>query len=64
MEIRASEFRTARAAIAARGEGTAIRLEGRFLVVTRETADRLAEAGVEFAYLGVRDGRVITVPVN
>ena len=64
MEIKASEFKTARAASAAQGDGAAIRLDGRFLVVTRETADRLAEAGAEFAYLGIRDGRVMTVPVN
>ena len=44
--------------------GSAILLEGEALVVDDDTAEELAAAGVEFAYLIDRDGRVMTVPVN
>lgn len=44
-------------------------LGGRHFVVARREADRLAEAGIEFAYLcdhEMPDGmfRILTVPVN
>jgi hypothetical protein len=47
----------------------AVRVEGKNLVVARDEADRLAAAGVEFAYLcdhEMPDGehRIVTVPVN
>ena len=47
----------------------AILLDGQHLVVARREADRLAEAGIAFAYLGdheMPDGtfRIMTVPVN
>ena len=50
-------------------DGRAIRWDGRAYVVSRDDADRLDAAGVEFAYLGeiVRaDGTccIVTVPVN
>jgi hypothetical protein len=41
-----------------------ILLDGKALVVSQEDADGLAAAGVEFAYLHERDGRIVTVPVN
>ena len=44
--------------------GTAILLESEALVVDDDTAEELAAAGIEFAYLIDRDGRVMTVPVN
>jgi hypothetical protein len=55
--------------VEASGHGHAIQLEGQYLVVEKAQADRLAEAGVEFAYLidhEMPDGtfRVMTVPVN
>ena len=65
MEIRYAEFPTARQAVEARGEGEAVYMDGRFLVVGREEANRLAEAGDEFAYLCKdRQGHIYTVPVN
>lgn len=68
----AGSYRTGRAALqaAARGPGTvAILMGAEYLVVREQTADRLAELGLPFAYLGEmrnEDGRdvVVTVPVN
>ena len=53
----------------ASGHGHAIQVEGQYLVVEKTEADRLAEAGVEFAYLidhEMPDGtsRLMTIPVN
>ena len=64
--MKAVEFATADEAIqhAAAEGGAAIDLDGKRLVVTNEDADRLEEAGVEFAYLCVHKGRIMTVPVN
>ena len=72
IEIHASEFETARQAIQhARASrcGKAILLNGKNMVVSEEDADRLAAAGVEFAYLfdhRMPDGsrRIMTVPIN
>jgi hypothetical protein len=47
-----------------RGDLAAIRLEGRFLVVRRAAAERLAAAGVVFAYLHDNHGEVLAFPVN
>jgi hypothetical protein len=44
--------------------GTAILLEAEALVVEDDTAEELAAAGVEFAYIIDRDGRLMTIPVN
>jgi len=46
------------------GGGVAILVGGKRLVVAQAEADRLAEAGVEFAYLLDHHGRIVTVPVN
>ena len=46
------------------GRGEAIRREGQNLVVSEADAERLAAAGVSFAYRCDRDGQVLTVPVN
>ena len=72
IEIKATEFETAAEAIQwtnAGGRGVAILLEGKNYVMEQSEADRLAAAGVEFAYLGYHempDGmhRLMTVPVN
>jgi len=53
----------------ASGQGEAILLGGQPMVVPQSDCDRLAAAGVEFAYLcdhEMPDGsyRIITVPVN
>jgi len=45
--------------------GEAIRLGGKNLVAAQRAIDRLACAGVPFAYLGVDESnRLVTVPVN
>jgi hypothetical protein len=72
IEIKSTEFETAGEAIQwtnADGHGVAILLDGKNLVVDQADADRLAAAGVEFAYLcdhEMLDGthRIMTVPVN
>jgi hypothetical protein len=62
----AVEFPTARQAIQHRqaDDRVAIYLNGRHLVVSQEDADRLAAAGVSFAYLCERDGHDQPAPVN
>ncbi len=72
IELKAIEFPTAHEAIQwtyASGEGEAITLRGKRYVAARAEIDRLAAAGVAFAYLcdhEMTDGthRIITVPVN
>lgn len=72
IEFKAIEFDNASEAIQhaeASGRGEAIRLDGRNLVIDQGDADRLAAAGVEFAYLcdhELPDGshRIVTIPVN
>jgi len=72
IEFKAIEFETAHEAIQwteADGRGVAVLVDGKNLVVDRAEADRLAAAGVEFAYLcdhEMPDGehRIVTVPVN
>ncbi len=60
------EFATAGEAIrfAAANRPVAIRLDGKNLVVRQDDADRVAAAGVTFAYLDDHEGRIVTVPVN
>jgi hypothetical protein len=60
------EFATAVEAVryAAANRPVAIRLDGKNLVVRQDDADRLAAAGVEFAYLHDHEGRIVTVAVN
>ena len=53
----------------ASGQGEAVLLDGQPMVVPKADLDRLAEAGVGFAYLfnhEMPDGsyRIVTVPVN
>jgi hypothetical protein len=68
--IRGVPFATARAAIRkATGGKRAITVDGKNLVVTEAEAERLAAAGISFAYLcdhRMPDGtrRIMTVPVN
>jgi hypothetical protein len=72
VEFQALEFETADEAIqhtSASGDGVAIKLRRERLVVSQDNADRLAAAGVEFAYLcdhEMPDGtnRIVTIPVN
>jgi hypothetical protein len=49
--------------------GEAILLDGRNFVMARDEADRIAAAGVEFAYLVQHempdgDWRIMTIPIN
>jgi len=72
IEFQAIKFRTAHEAIQwtdTDGRGVAVRVGGKNLVVDQCEADRLAAAGVEFAYLcdhEMPDGehRIMTIPVN
>jgi hypothetical protein len=67
IEVEGTEYATARAAVeqAARTPGSsAIRLEGRNLVVRREEVERLAASGRYFAHLCDHHGLIVTVPVN
>lgn len=66
IKIEAVEFPGAHEAIqhSEAAGGTAIRLNGKNLVVREADADRLAAAGVYFAYLCDHHGQIITVPVN
>jgi hypothetical protein len=67
IDLRCLEFATAHEAIQhteADPEGVAILLNGKNLVVLPKDADRLAAAGVYFAYLCDHHGRIVTVPVN
>ncbi|MCZ2098815.1 MAG: hypothetical protein LC121_21640 [Anaerolineae bacterium] len=73
IEFRAIEFPTAGEAIqhtyADPRDGVAVLLDGKHYVMQKSEAERLAAAGVEFAYLfdhDLPDGRniIMTVPVN
>jgi hypothetical protein len=67
IEIECLEFATSHEAIQhteADGRGEAIRLGGKYLVVSREDADRLAALGAAFAYLCDHEGQIMSVPVN
>ncbi len=67
IEFEAVEFPSAHEAIQysfAAGQGEAILLRGKNLVVSHRDAGRLAAAGVSFAYLCDDGGRIMTAPVN
>lgn len=71
MTIEAIEFDNARDAMqyAEAGGQEAILLAGKPVVVAKREADRLAEGGIEFAYLCDHEMpndtfRIMTVPVN
>ena len=66
MKIKAIEFKTAHEAMshAAAEGGEAILINGNRMVVSEDTAGRLEEAKVEFAYLCDHKGRIVTILVN
>ena len=72
IQIRAIECRSAREALDTAREsgcGDAILLNGKHYAIYRAEAERLAAAGVAFAYLHeitLEDGsrRIVTVPIN
>ena len=66
-QIEGIEFDTANEAIQythAAGYGTAVRIDGKNLVIRQDDADRMAGAGVEFAYLCDHEGRIVHIPRN
>ncbi|HEY7159186.1 MAG TPA: hypothetical protein VH575_34900 [Gemmataceae bacterium] len=67
IEFEAISFASAHEAIQhtfASGRREAILLGSENLVVSQEDADRLAAAGVSFAYLCDDAGQIVTIPVN
>jgi len=67
MQIEGIEFDTTGEAIQythAAGHGTAIRAGVRNLVIRQDDAERMAAAGVEFAYLCDHKGHIVTIPVD
>ena len=65
--IRATEHRNAHEAIQhldVSGDDHAILLDGKYLSAKRAEVDRLATAGIEFAYLVDHHGKIMTIPVN
>jgi hypothetical protein len=65
--MKALKFETADEAMqhTAAAGGEPILFRGEYLVVSQKDADRLAAAGVEFAYLVESDDyRIFTIPVN
>jgi hypothetical protein len=67
IEFEAIEFPSAHEAIRhsfASRQGEAILLNGKNLVISRPDAERLAAAGVSFAYLCDDAGRIVTLPVH
>jgi len=72
IRLKAIEFDSADEAIQwryASGRGEAVHVGGKYYVMEKAEAERLAAGGVEFAYLfdhDLPDGRnvIVTVPVN
>jgi hypothetical protein len=65
MKVQATEYETAREAIAnADAETAAVLLNGKIATIARADAERLAAAGASFAYLACHEGKVVTIPVN
>ena len=65
--IRATEHPSAHEAIQhldASGDDHAILVGDKYLPLKQAEADRIAAAGVEFAYLVDHHGTIMTVPVN
>jgi hypothetical protein len=65
--IRATEHPSAHEALQhmeVSGDDHAILVGGKYLTVTKAEAERIAAAGVEFAYLVDHHGKIVTIPVN
>lgn len=65
--IRATEHSTPREAIQHldfSGDDYAIVLGGKYLTIEQVEAEKIAAAGIEFAYIFDRGGKLTTVPVN
>ncbi|GHV09752.1 hypothetical protein AGMMS50229_20380 [Campylobacterota bacterium] len=66
MMIEVTEHRTFKDAVeyAKKHKLVAIQVGRSFVTTTESETDRIAEAGVEFAYLFIKDGKYLTVPIN
>jgi len=65
--IRGTRHRSAHEAVqhlSVSGDDHAISVGGMYLTVAKAEAERLEAAGIPFAYLFDRDGRIMTVPVG
>ena len=65
--IRATEHPSAHEALQhldVSGDDHAILVGGKYLTVTKAEAERIAAAGIEFAYLVDHHGKIMTIPVN
>jgi hypothetical protein len=65
--IRATEHPNAHEAIqhlSVSGDDHAIVVGNKYLTVNQAEAERIAAAGVEFAYLVDHHGKIMTIPVN
>ena len=65
--IRATEHPSAHEAIQdldVSGDDHAILVGQKYLTLTQAEVERIAAAGVEFAYLVDRDGTIMTIPIN
>jgi hypothetical protein len=65
--IHATEHRSAHEAIQhldVSGDDHAILVGNKYLTAKQAEVDRLAEAGIEFAYLVNHQGKIMTIPVN
>ena len=65
--IQATEHQSAHEAIQhldVSGDDHAILVSDKYLTAKQAEVDRLAEAGIEFAYLVDHYGKIMTIPVN
>jgi hypothetical protein len=65
--IQATEHPNAHAALQhleVSGDDHAILVGGKYLTVSEAEAERIAAAGIEFAYLVDHHGKIMTIPVN
>ena len=65
--IRATDHRNAHEAIQhldVSGDDHAILVGQKYLTLKQAEVERIAAAGIEFAYLVDRDGTIMTIPVN
>ena len=65
--IRATEHASAHEAIQhleVSGDDRAILLDNKYLTLKQAEVERIAAAGVEFAYLIDHHGKIMTIPVN
>jgi hypothetical protein len=67
IHVRATEHRTAHEAVQyldVSGDDHAIAVGDKYLTLKQAEVDRIAAAGVEFAYLVDHHGKIMTIPVN